>query len=217
MHDRRDRARSLIRGLYAITDAELMPELDFVTRAEAALRGGARILQYRDKSADIEKRQRQAIGLLSVCIRHGATLVINDDVLLARRIGAPAVHLGQGDMSIQDARAVLGPEVLIGVSCHNSLELAIKAQLAGADYLAFGAFHASSTKPEAVIAAPELLHSARRQLSLPLVAIGGVTPENGGFLLRAGADALAVVSGIFAAEDIEAAARRFARLFSSQA
>ena len=217
MNDRRDRARSLIRGLYAITDAELMPEVDFVSRAEAALRGGARILQYRDKSTDLEKRQRQAIGLLSVCIKHGAALVINDDVLLARRIGAPAVHLGQGDMSIQDARTILGPEVLIGVSCHNSLELAIKAQLAGADYLAFGAFHHSSTKPEAVIAAPELLHSARRQLSLPLVAIGGVTPENGGFLLRAGADALAVVSGVFGAQDIEAAARHFARLFSSQA
>lgn len=213
MHGRRDRAHSLIRGLYAITDAKLMPEADFVSRAEAALRGGARILQYRDKGTDPEKRQRQAVGLLSVCIKNGATLVINDDVLLARSIGAPAVHLGQGDTSIQDARAILGPEVLIGVSCHNSLELAIKAQLAGADYLAFGAFHQSSTKPEAVIAAPELLHSARRQLSLPLVAIGGVTPENGGFLLRAGADALAVISGIFAAGDIEAAARRFARLF----
>ncbi|MEW6611617.1 MAG: thiamine phosphate synthase [Pseudomonadota bacterium] len=213
MSERRARAHALIRGLYAITDAALMPPPAFAARAEAALRGGAQVLQYRDKSNDHDRRGREAVGLLSLCRQYGATLVINDDVHLARNIGAPAVHIGQGDTSVQEARALLGPEIIIGVTCHNSLELAIAAQLAGADYVAFGAFHPSPSKPDTVLATPDLLRAAKKQLSLPVVAIGGITPQTGSFLLRAGADALAVISGVFAAPDVEAAARRYARLF----
>lgn len=216
MRRQHHRALDLIAGLYAVTDELLIPETGFVDRVTAALRGGARVVQYRDKSENRDKRLRQAIGLMSICRDHSATLVINDDVQLAHQIGAPAVHLGQGDLNVRLARLHLGPEVLIGVTCHNSLELAISAQLAGADYVAFGGFHASPTKPGAVQATPDLLRSARKRLALPVVAIGGITPENGKFLVRAGAHALAVVSGIFDqpdAKSVEAAAKRYTRLF----
>lgn len=213
MMPRQTRTKELIRGLYAITDGALMPEAEFVDRAERALRGGARILQYRDKSAERDKRIRQAIGLLSVCRQYGTPLIINDDAELAQRIGAPGVHIGQEDISVQDARTLLGPEAIIGVSCHDSLELAINAQLAGADYVAFGAFQPSATKPGTPLAGPELLRRAKKRLALPVVAIGGITPENGGFLIRAGADALAVIQGVFGSADVEANAQRYARLF----
>ena len=216
MRRQHNRALDLIAGLYAVTDELLIPEPGFVDRVAAALRGGARVIQYRDKSENREKRLRQAIGLMSVCREFAATLVINDDVQLAHQIGAPAVHLGQHDLNVRLARLHLGPEVLIGVTCHNSLELAISAQLAGADYVAFGTFHASPTKPDAVQATPDLLRNARKRLALPVVAIGGITPENGQFLVRAGAHAVAVVSGIFDQADakaVEEAAKRYARLF----
>jgi len=196
-------------GLYAITDG---PRDDLVTAARAALEGGATMLQYRDKTRDAERRLREAVELAALCRAFAVPLIINDDAGLARASGAAGVHLGEEDAGVAGARAVLGLDAIIGVSCYDSLQRARDAAAAGANYLAFGAFFPSPTKPAARRATPELLHDAR-PLGLPLVAIGGITAENGGPLIAAGADYLAVISGVFGASDIRAAAHRYKNLF----
>jgi thiamine-phosphate pyrophosphorylase len=197
------------RGLYAITDG---PRVDLLTACEAALRGGAAVLQYRDKSADMERRRSEAAALAALCARYGAPLIINDDVELAAVIGAAGVHLGEHDGDLARARARLGNGAIIGVSCYDSLERARELAAAGADYLAFGAFFVSPTKPQARRAAPGLLDAAAA-LGKPLVAIGGITPDNARPLIEAGADFIAVVAGVFGDANPEAAARRYANLF----
>ena len=142
-------------------------------------------------------------------------LIVNDDVALAAAVEAAGVHLGHNDAAPAAARDLLGPRAIIGVSCYNRLDLALAARDQGADYVAFGSFFPSSTKPLAVRADIDLLRRARRELRLPLVAIGGITPENGAVLVGAGADMLAVVTGVFGAPDPQAAARAYARLFDS--
>ncbi len=176
-----------------------------------ALQGGARIIQYRDKSEDQQQRLQQALALRTLCDQHQAVLIINDDVALAKQVSADGVHLGIDDISVSEARAQLGPDAIIGVSCYNRFELAEQAAAENADYLAFGAFYSSPTKPAAVRAEIELLRRAQ-QFKLPLCAIGGITHENAAALIEAGADMLAVISGVFAAADICAEARRFATL-----
>ena len=199
-------------GLYAIADQGLLGER-LVEAATAALNGGARLLQYRDKQSPGARRRELASRLLACCRELGIPLLINDDVDLAGEIGADGVHLGSADVGIAQARKRLGPRVLIGRSCYNRLELALQAQREGADYVAFGRFFPSRTKPEAVPCPISLLGEARRALSLPIVAIGGITTENGGRLIAAGADALAVIHGLFGQPDIEATARDFQRIF----
>ncbi|HEY6544817.1 MAG TPA: thiamine phosphate synthase [Dokdonella sp.] len=203
--------RYAIRGLYAITDG---PRDDLVDACAAALEGGAALLQYRDKTRDVGRRLHEARALQALCVRHGVPLLVNDDIELARRVGAAGVHLGEHDASPAQARARLGEDALIGVSCYDSLERAraFAADPARVDYLAFGAFFASPTKPAARRATPELLQEARA-FSLPLVAIGGIDAGNAGVLVDAGADALAVVSALFGAHDVRAAARQIASLF----
>lgn len=202
-----------LHGLYAITDTQLCPGDQFALSVAAALRGGARVIQYRDKGSDSNSRLSQAQSLVAICHSHNALLIVNDDVELAAACHADGVHLGQDDVDLARARERLGTEAIIGVSCYNNLERARNAAQAGADYLAFGRFFPSQTKPESSAAALETLHSARRELALPLVAIGGITPDNGGLLIDAGADMLAVIHGVFGQPDVEAAARRFAALF----
>jgi thiamine-phosphate pyrophosphorylase len=197
-------------GLYAITDG---PRADLPAAVEAALRGGAVVLQYRDKSGDAARRRGEAAALLHLCRQSGVPLVINDDVELAATVGAAGVHLGEDDAAVAAARARLGPDAVIGVSCYDSLERARAAAAAGADYLAFGAFFASPTKPQARTAGVELLRAARA-FGLPLVAIGGITPDNAQPLIDAGADFVAAISGVFGAADPAAAARRYANLFT---
>ena len=197
------------RGVYAITDG---PRRDLIAAVEATLAGGAAIVQYRDKSSDRDRRRTEAQTIKQACDRHGAPLIINDDVDLAAEIGA-GVHLGADDGEFASARARLGPDAIIGVSCYDSLDRAHAAAEAGADYLAFGAFFASPTKPSARRATIELLRAAK-SLGPPIVAIGGITPDNASPLIKAGADIVAVVSGIFAAADIEQATRRYTHLFS---
>jgi thiamine-phosphate pyrophosphorylase len=204
----------MLTGLYAITDAKLTPGAALIPAVEAALRGGARVIQYRDKGGDSARREHEAAALSTLCRAHGALLIVNDDVELAALVGAAGVHLGRDDPQLAAARKRLGAGAIIGVSCYNQLTRAQAAAEQGADYAAFGRFFPSHTKPDAVAATPELLRAARRTLALPLVAIGGITPENGGLLLEAGADMLAVIHGVFGQADIEAAARRFAALFS---
>ena len=201
-----------IAGLYAVT-----PDTDDTARLTrivgAALEGGARIVQYRNKKSPAELKLEQARALKALCARHAALFIVNDDVHLARDIDADGAHVGREDPALATARATLGAGKVIGVSCYRSVELAREAQSAGADYVAFGSFFASRVKPGAVRAPIELLTEARRELSVPVVAIGGITAENGGALVRAGADALAVITALFDAEDVAAAARAFEPLF----
>lgn len=202
-----------LHGLYVLTDSGLTAGKPLTDAIAAAIRGGARLVQYRDKSTDYARRTREAQALLAVCREHEVPLIVNDDVALAGQIGADGVHLGREDAALEEARVQLGPRAVIGVSCYASLERAIAAEHAGADYVAFGSFFASPSKPQAVRAPHSLLAEARQRLNVPICAIGGITPENGAELLAAGADMLAVISGLFAQTDVEAAARRYARLF----
>lgn len=203
-----------LQGLYAITEDRALSAGEACVAVEAALRGGASLVQYRDKSGDHRRRLAAATALRALCTRYRVPLLINDDVELARAVGADGVHLGRDDLDVRQARARLPEHSLIGVSCYNRFELAQRAVDAGADYVAFGSFFASPTKPQAVAATPDLLRRARTELSVPTVAIGGISPENGAALVRAGADMLAVISAVFAAPDIAAAARAFAPCFN---
>lgn len=170
------------------------------------------MLQYRDKTRDDSRRLHEARALIGLCTQFGVPLIVNDDVELARASGASGVHLGEDDPAIADARAALSDAAIIGVSCYDSLELARIAAAAGADYLAFGAFFPTATKTVTRYATPGLLREAR-QFGLPLVAIGGITADNGQTLVEAGADYLAVISALFDAPDVLVRARRFAGLF----
>lgn len=199
------------RGLYAITDG---PRTDLLARARDALAGGAGLLQYRDKTTDAARRLEEALALKALCLAYGIPLIINDDVALAVAARADGVHLGRDDGDLAAARAALGPQAIIGASCYDSFERARAMAAAGADYLAFGAFFPSPTKPNAPRAAPELLRQAAA-LGRPLVAIGGITADNAPALVAAGAAYLAVISAVFQADDTRAAAQRFSGLFAS--
>ncbi|PNG12423.1 thiamine phosphate synthase [Stutzerimonas stutzeri] len=204
-----------LRGLYAITDSKLLADGRLLPYAEAALAGGARLLQYRDKSDDDRRRLREAQALGDLCERHGAQLIINDDAELAARLGA-GLHLGQDDGSLSVARALLGPRAIIGATCHARLELAEEAVAQGASYVAFGRFFDSNTKPGAPAATPAMLEQARQRFSLPIVVIGGVTLDNAPDLIARGASLVAVVHALFAAEsprEVERRARAFSELF----
>ena len=205
--------RQIIGGLYAITPDEA-DTADMLRKARLALRGGARVLQYRNKVVGAALRLKQATALRGLTREFAAALIVNDDAELARQADADGVHLGGQDGSVAEARAVLGGGRLIGVSCYNRIALAHEAVRQGADYVAFGSFFASTVKPDAAVAAPGLLRQARRELAVALVAIGGITPQNSAALVEAGADALAVISAVFSAPDIEGAAREFSNLFN---
>lgn len=201
---------SLLRGLYAITDGSD----DIVEKSAAALAGGARIIQYRDKTGNPERRLDEATQLSAACHAAGALFLVNDDVQLALAAGADGVHLGRTDMPVTTARQLLGENAVIGATCHNSLELATAAVAAGADYVAFGAFFPSPTKPDAVRAPVEILTRARGQFDVPICAIGGITPTNGAQLVAAGADMLAVSNALFGASDIKHKILDFSYLWS---
>lgn len=200
-----------LRGLYAITDATLLAGR-LLLAVEAALQGGASIVQYRDKSGERIRRHAEAAALLELCRRYAIPLLINDDVELAAAIGADGVHLGRSDTVLASARRRLGPAAIIGATCHGSLEFAGEAAAQGANYLAFGAFYASATKPGAARAPLDILQKARR-FGLPVVAIGGISPDNAAPVMAAGADCIAVISDLWQARDITARARAFATLF----
>lgn len=202
------------RGLYAITDAHLTQPDTILAQVEQALDGGICMLQYRDKSSDLQQKRGLAEQLLQLCRKVNVPLIINDDVDLALAIAADGVHLGRDDPDVESSRSQLGPRAIIGVSCYNQFELALRAQQSGADYVAFGRFFPSQTKPQAVFAESTLLSRARRELQIPTVAIGGITPENGGELIAAGAEMLAVVQGVFGQPDIREACMQFNRLFA---
>jgi len=199
-------------GLYAITMDGIQGEA-LLAQARAALRGGSRILQYRDKSGDTQRRWQEAQALLALCRRHQALFIINDDLELCLQCDAHGVHLGRNDSHLGTARKKLGQNKIIGISCYNDLPLAHHAATQGADYLAFGAIYPSTTKPAAVNASLALLQRAKTELDLPIVAIGGITPENAGQVIQAGADMVAMIQGLFGQEDIRLAAQKTTRLF----
>jgi thiamine-phosphate pyrophosphorylase len=206
--------RARVRGLYAVTP-DLADTGKLAGLVNAALEGGARLVQYRNKTASSQLKLEQARALKTLCARHDAILIVNDDVELAAAVDAHGAHLGRDDRFGPDVRGRLGTGRLIGVSCYRSIELARAARADGADYVAFGSFFPSKVKPGAVRAPIDLLAQAKAELDMPVVAIGGITVENGAALVAAGADALAVISALFDAPDVAAAAARFTALFAS--
>lgn len=210
---RRARAQRLA-GLYAVTP-DLADTSDLVARVEAALAGGATAIQYRNKHADAALMRAQAAALARVHATRGGLFIVNDNAALAAEVDADGVHVGEGDGSIVAARETIGPDRIIGVSCYDDFARAEAAVAAGADYVAFGSFFASRVKPGARRADIALLERARH-LGVPVVAIGGITAQNARALERAGADAVAVISAVFDAPDVEAAARAFGEAFKKR-
>ena len=202
-------------GVYAITP-ETADTGRLLTQVEAALLGGVAAVQYRDKSGDVARRHEQASELVALCRRFKVPLIINDDLRLADLTDADGVHLGRDDGSLREARIILGRDRFVGASCYQSLDLAEAAQAAGADYVALGSFFASPTKPAAPRAGLDLLCEAAPRIHVPLVAIGGITLANAPSLLDAGADSLAVLSALFDAPDIRAAALALNQLFETE-
>jgi len=201
-----------ISGLYAITpDSADTPAL--LARVEAALAGGARLLQYRNKTASAALRLTQGRALLALCWEYQIPLIINDHLDLALALDADGLHLGSDDGSLPEARRRLGDGKILGASCYRRLENALDAQAAGVDYVAFGGFFPSTVKPGAVRAPLGLLTEAKQRLRVPVVAIGGITLDHAPRLIAAGADGVAVISALFGAPDVRAAARNFAALF----
>ncbi len=201
-----------LRGLYAVTP-EATDGKRLLADVEAALAGGCRIVQFRDKQSAMPERVARAHALRDLTRRFDASLLINDDLALAILIGADGVHLGRDDGSLALSRAVLGPDKILGTSCYADPDAASRASVAGADYVAFGAVYPSSTKPQAPPAAVDLFSSAKTTLSAATCAIGGITLANAPPLIAAGADMLAVINDLFSAPDIAARAAQFQRLF----
>ena len=189
----------MLQGLYAIADVQHTGAHDFLDSVESVLLAGVRIIQYRDKINDPAERARIARQLRLATSRHASLLLINDDVELARVVDADGVHLGKNDLEVSKARTLLGADKMIGISCYNHYENAVQAVAKGATYIAFGSFFASPSKPSAPRAELELITRAKRDLEVPVCAIGGITPDNMVPLLHAGADMIAVISGIFSA------------------
>jgi thiamine-phosphate pyrophosphorylase len=201
--------KTMLTGIYGITDARLMPDdTSLQEKVEAALQGGLKLLQYRDKTADASKALRQARLLADLCRQYDCLLIINDDPELARASLADGVHLGQGDGCLRHARELLGTHALLGRTCHGSLALAHQARQDGADYLAFGRCFPSTTKPLAPATGLGIFAEART-LGLPCVAIGGITPELAGQVANAGAHMIAAVEGIFGAPNPALAVRQY--------
>lgn len=191
----------ILTGLYGITDNKLLADGRLLPFVEAALQGGMKVLQYRDKTQDKQRRYQEAFALKALCEQYKAQLIINDDVLLAKELNA-GLHLGQEDGSIQKARALLGNTAIIGATCHGSLELAKQAKEEGASYLAFGRFFPSKTKPDAKPADMSVLQQAKT-LGLPICAIGGITLNNVNLLIKQDVDLIAVVNELFDADTKE--------------
>ena len=203
-----------LKGLYAITDQHLISASNFGQAVEQALQGGASIIQYRDKSDDRNKRLQQASTLRSLCDQYDALCIINDDIELASAVSADGVHIGKDDTSLKAARETLGDDAIIGVSCYDDIGLALAAEKNSADYVAFGTMFSSPTKLGAVMATPNIISEAKRQLNIPVCGIGGITEANLDQLIQHDVDMAAVISSLFAADNIQQRARLLSQHFS---
>ena len=199
-------------GIYLISDYKNLAIDDLLDKTEKILDVGISLFQFRDKNSKYEIKKSTALKLQTLCKKYNTLFIINDDVVLAKEISADGVHLGRNDMDINMARKILGDKI-IGVSCYNNLEDAITAEIMGADYIALGSFFNSPTKPEARKIAIDLLPIAKSKLNIPVVAIGGITPENGKQLVDNKADFLAIISGIYASTDIINSVKAYKNLF----
>ena len=204
--------KNKLRGLYAITP-ETGERADLLSRVDAALSGGCRILQYRDKLSAMPERVARARALRELTRRHATCLLINDDLALCRLVEADGVHLGEDDGNLRAARAILGPDAILGASCYADYAMAERASAAGADYVAFGAVYPSPTKPNARRATVDLFFRAKSGFTVDVCAIGGITLDNAPPLIAAGADLLAVITDLFSAPDIAARAAQYQQLF----
>ena len=199
-------------GIYLISDYKNLAIDDLLDKTEKILDVGISLFQFRDKNSKYEIKKSTALKLQTLCKKYNTLFIINDDVVLAKEISADGVHLGGDDMGISMARKILGDKI-IGVSCYNNLEDAITAEIMGADYITLGSFFNSPTKPEARKIAIDLLPIAKSKLNIPVVAIGGITPENGKQLVDNKADFLAIISGIYASTDIINSVKAYKNLF----
>lgn len=202
-------------GIYPVTDDAFMNLPDHRDILSEVVGAGIAMLQFRTKHGDRVRARRQVGLLLEICRQYKTPLIVNDDVELCTLSGADGVHLGRTDPDIAGARSALGPGAIIGATCHDSLELALAAQNQGADYVAFGRFFPSVSKPEATPARLEILREARKTLDLPIAAIGGIDHNNANQALAAGVDLLAVIHAIFGAPDPGAAARELVRIHAA--
>lgn len=201
-----------LNGLYAVTPDQTDGAL-LLVQVEAALSGGCRVLQYRDKISAKPEQLARAKALRALTRHFGATLLLNDDIALATLVGADGVHLGKDDGNLPAARAILGPGKILGASCYADFQAAEAACAAGVDYIAFGAAYPSPTKPEAPRATLALFARAAGELPVPVCAIGGITRDNAPPLIAAGTQLLAVITDLFSAPDIAARAAQFQTLF----
>lgn len=201
------RHKGRIKGLYAITDPNLLSDEVIYDKVSEAIDGGISVLQYRNKVANKALQYQQAEQLSQLCAKNQVTFIINDDINLAYDVDADGVHLGKEDSSLKLAREKLGINKIIGISCYNQLNSAEKAQKQGADYIAFGRFFPSKTKPEAVQAQLSIIKQAKRLIKLPIVAIGGINLSNIEDIVTAQADAIAIIHAIFATEAVYSATK----------
>src|SRR5450830_259361 len=192
----------MIKGLYAVTPDEADTDV-LLSKVEAALQGGINVLQYRNKNASHKLRTQQARAILPLCRQYKVPLIINDSVKLCLTLDADGVHIGADDGNLVEIRTRLGADKILGASCYNRFDLALSAQQAGANYVAFGACFASSTKPNAPVASLDLFKLAQAQLNVPAVAIGGITLTN------------AIFNANFNARDVKLTTQQFTQLFKT--
>ena len=205
--------KRMLKGLYVITDKKLISRDSFVATVEKAVQGGANVVQLREKDTPGDEVVSLGKALLKVTRKYGVPLIINDSVELAKAIGADGVHLGEDDPMVSRAREALGGEKIIGVSCYGRLERGINAERDGADYVAFGTPFFTPTKPERTPTSFDVLREAVSRIkSIPIFAIGGITPENAESVLETGVDGIAVITAVFGSEDPEKAARELASI-----
>lgn len=203
-----------LKGVYAISDCENLTQAELLKKTEDMLKVGVPIFQYRNKNQNQNNKIELALKLKLLCHKYDTLFIVNDDVPLAKEISADGVHLGQTDEDIEYARKTLGSKI-IGISCYNDLNRATSASEAGADYVAFGSVFPSKTKPNAKVASLELIQQAKSMLNIPVVAIGGITPENGKQLINKNIDFIAIISGLYAAADIISATKAYNELFNT--
>ena len=202
----------MIKGLYAITP-DIADTSLLLQKVEAALQGGINVLQYRNKAASHKLQSQQARAILPLCRQYNVPLIINDSVKLCLTLDADGVHLGADDGNLSEVRVRIGNDKILGASCYNRFDLALSAQQAGANYVAFGACFASETKPSTPVAGLDLFVKAKNELNIHAVAIGGITLQNAPSVIHAGAKAIAVINAIFNANDVKLASQQFSLLF----